>query len=318
MARIVFITLLLCTSLGFANPKIVTALVHSDQTYIIDSKGQSLQEFSIGDTIYLVIDGSEKKKGFMRVTFDPTNMQGHGWVEEQKVRVLSQYRSADGKLPKEYERKYEVAQKPVQQDFSQDLLSGELTFIEELINKEQDTLSDSWSKPREAPVQSAKPLAPGEKNPFEEDLEFLFTEDAVFGQTFETAKNEHFSQGVRNVGISHFSLQGDQFAKTLKAKFKEQLNQEMQFNKVEDIAHLDNIETVAKVSSVSISNDLSGVFFGILSPKVGQNRLFKIKYYDRALKQFVFEKVVNIPLDQSIDPSVQKLVNEAALFLRSQ
>ncbi|MCB0272827.1 MAG: hypothetical protein KDD46_07420 [Bdellovibrionales bacterium] len=317
MARIaLFFSVVFFQTWAWAAPHVVTALVHSDQTYVLDQGGQSLQEYGVGDTIYLLMDISKKKKGFYRVTFDPTNLEGDGWVSETKVRVLSNYKSTDGKLPKEYDKKYVEKEPPLQTQSEEDLLSGEITFIEELVSKEQEVLNNEVAKPKQA--QPSTVVSTNGKNPFEEDLEFLFTEDNEFKETFQSAKNEHFTQGVSKIGISSFSLKGDQFATDVRSKFKNNLNAEMSFNQVFDISYVQNIETTDEVNKVNMPGEVSGIFFGVLSSKIGKNRLFKIKYYDVALKQFIFEKVVNLPLDQSVDPSLNTLVTEAATFLRSQ
>ncbi|MCB1198221.1 MAG: hypothetical protein R3A45_00880 [Bdellovibrionota bacterium] len=318
MARVILLLFIYLVGIqpAAAAARVVTALVHSAETYILDQNDRSIQEYGSGDTIYLVMDAKEKRAGFYRVTFDPTNLQGDGWVAEGKIRILSNYRSSDGKLPKNYEKKYVAQEKPLSKQSNEDLLSGEMTFIDELVSQEQDALETNIINDTAA----AAPIKPaeGEVNPFEEDLEFLFIEDDDFKNTLETAKVEHKGKGVKEIGISEFSLSGDKFAQKLNEKFESQLNAKMKFNKVVHTAYVDDIDSLNQVTKVSIPKGVSGVFFGTLSAKVDKKRLFKIKYYDPSLKQFMFEKVVSLPLGSELDASINQLVTEVASFLRTQ
>lgn len=317
MARLIqALALIFLMTPAFGAPRVVTALVHSDQTYILDQSGTSIQEYNVGDTIYLVMDGENTKKGFHRVTFDPTNLQGDGWVADNKVRVLSNYRSADGKLPSEYDQKYVEKERSPSTQSDEDLLSGEATFIDELVSLEQSNLGNEFSEFDDSETAS-EPIAP-EDNPFEEDLEFLFQEDEEFNETFESARNEMIQEQISVVGISNFSQSGDRFAQTTRAAFEEALKKRIDLSTVVSVDHAKSIETVEDVRAVNIPSQTNGVLFGVLSSQIGTSRLLKIKYYDSSLKQFLYEKVVNLPMNTPSDAIINNLAQEVATFLRTQ
>jgi hypothetical protein len=326
MARIICVWLL-CLSFSvsaYAQDAVSTALVHTNQTYVLSTTGKNpdpLQEYNVGDVVYVIT--GKKEKGYVRVTFDPTNLEGNGWIQENKIRIVSGYRSTDGKLPKEYQRKYTEEQPVVADrglDQGDDLLSGEMTFIEELVTQEQASLESEFGiiDEDETGMQELPPLEGGVDgdNPFEEDLEFLFQDDAEFNETFETAKNEHQSSQVYNVGVSAFSMQEDRFATQVRQMFEADLRKQAKIGSISTFGYVENIETTNQVSKVSLSDKVSGVFFGILSPQVGSSRLLKVKFYDRALKQFLFEKVVNLSVQGDNQAAIENLARQAATFLK--
>jgi|GEM_PF-4304731 len=326
MARITILSwalaLFLCAESVWAQPRVVTALVHSDETYVVGKNKKDVQQYSVGDTIYLVLDGEKKQKNKYRVTFDPTNLKGDGWISQSSVRILSNYHSSDGKLPKEYNKKYkdqgpQIAATSGDDDF----LSGEMTFIDELVTQEQSSIDQAFSDAAITPdMSTSEPVESMDEanNPFDEDLEFLFNDDPEFNEAFTTAKNETLGTGPPNIAISGFLPSDDKskaFADEVYAKFKKSLMRHANLSRIDKVEYAKQIDTPSDAASVSINSDVSGAFFGVLSSKVGKNRMFKIKYFNPSIKQFEsFEKVVNLPLKGN-DSVIESVAKEAAQYL---
>jgi hypothetical protein len=320
-AHMVFLFALLLTGVACAQ-QVTNGLINSDQTYVINDQGESVQEYGIGQVVYVVIDAKKedkKRKDFYRVTFDPTNTKGDGWVLKDKVKLMTAYRSIDGKEPAEYERK--AAPLPSQGGgmrgssvaSSGSATSEASTFLEELIKKDEQ-------KPDLKPVTAQGPkadavVAPkkGEKNPLENDLEFLFQEEGEFKKTYKEAKTEVQQSLQKKFAISKFTSGTDSFANTVLDQFSTKLQKNSKQNPPK-VAYAANLEDATGVGGVTLAPDLDGVFFGQMSPKIGDARLLKIKYYDKSLKQFTFEKVAKIPLTNST-PTVEKLANDCYQFI---
>ncbi len=320
-AHMVFLFVLLLTGVACAQ-QVTNGLINSDNTYVINDAGESVQEYGIGQVVFLVIDSKKedkKRKDFYRVTFDPTNLKGDGWVLKDKVKLMTAYRSIDGKEPTEYERK--AAPLPSQgggMRGSSTVAVGSgtseaSTFLEELIKKDEQK---SDFKPVTAQTPKAEAVVvpkKGEKNPLENDLEFLFQEEGEFKNTYKEAKSEVQQSMQKKFAISKFTSGTDSFANTVLDQFSTKLQKNSKQNPPK-VGYAANLEDASGVASVTLAPDLDGVFFGQMSPKIGEARLLKIKYYDKSLKQFTFEKVAKIPLTNST-PTVEKLANDCYQFI---
>lgn len=317
------IGLFLMTGIAWADAQVMNGLINSDQTYVINDQGESVQEYGIGQLVYVVVDSKKedkKRKDFYRVTFDPTNLSGDGWVLKDKVKLMTAYRSIDGKEPKEYERK--AAPLPSR---SGSTSTGAVTattgpseassFLEELIKKDEARAGQEL-KPVTAQPDPVK-VAPkkGEKNPFENDLEFLFQQDGQFKETFKEAKSEVQKSMQKKVGVSKFTSGSDSFANQVLDQFSTKLQKNSRLPaSLPRVNFSANLEDASGIKGITIPEEVDGIFFGQMSPKIGEARLLKVKYYDKGLKQFTFEKVAKIPLG---DPTktVETLANECYQFL---
>ena len=322
MARVVFVLLFCMTGLAWADAQVANGLVNSDQTYVINDEGESVQEYGVGQLVYVVVDSKKedkKRKDFYRVTFDPTNLKGDGWVLKDKVKLMTAYQSIDGKEPKEYERK--AAPLPTSSGRSSSSTasvgsggSEASSFLEELIKKDEQKqeFQPVTAQPDPPPAPKGKK---GEKNPFENDLEFLFQQDGQFKETFKEAKADVQKSLQKKVAVSKFTSSSDSFANDVLDKFSAKLQKNSRSaTALPKVAFAANLEDASGIKGVTIAADLDGVFFGQMSPKIGDARLLKVKYYDKALKQFTVEKVAKIPLN---DPTktVETLANECHQFL---
>jgi hypothetical protein len=319
MARIAFAFIVLVSGLSWAQ-QVTNGLVNSDQTYVINDEGESVQEYGIGQVVYVVIDSKKeekKRKDFYRVTFDPTNTKGDGWVLKDKVKLMTAYNSIDGKEPKEYERK--AAPIPSQGGMrgsnttaASSGSSEASTFLEELIKKDEEKSDFKPVAAQEPKVEAVTPKK-SEKNPLENDLEFLFQEEGEFKNTYKEARTEVAQSMQKKFAISKFASGTDSFANTVFDQFSSKLEKVSKQNppKVDYVA---NLEDATVVSGLNIAPDLDGVFFGQMSPKIGEVRLLKIKYFDKSLKQFTYEIVSKIPLTNSTS-TVEKLANDCYQFL---
>lgn len=323
MARIVFsFIFLIFVPLAFAQEHVSQGLINSDQTYIVNDDGESIQEFGVGQLVYVVLDSKDskdsKKKDFYRITFDPTNTKGDGWVLKDKVKLMTSYHSVDGKEPTEYENKPEplIASKKTTttgDSFKGDSNTEASTFLEELIKKDEQ-------KPELNPVTSqakVKEVVPkkDENNALQNDLEFLFTQqEGEFKETYKKTKETVKDSMQKKIGVSKFSGGLDMYANTIMDELVKKLQGRIKQPSITKIPYLNNLEDASSVKTVQIPVDLNGVFFGQMSPKIGDARLLKIKYYDQNLKQFTFEKVAKIPL---ADPSktIETLANDCYQFL---
>lgn len=321
-------------SIGFvfelwAQPRVVTAMVHSDETYVVGKSKKDVRQYGTGDTIYLVLDtpSTKKCKGKYRVTFDPTNLKGDGCIDKTSVRIVSNYYSSDGKLPKEYDKKYveQTSQVASIEGGGDDLLSLETSFIGGLVEQEQSSLDQAFGGGSDVSGQAA--IVPLEEvtegdNPFEEDLAFLFNDaDPTFSDALTSTKNEIAGKGPKNIGISSFSSGSDKkdekFANELRSKFEAALlKYASNVSRVDAVSYVQQIDTPAGASNVNIKPDVHGVFFGVLGKKMGKSRLFKIKYFDPSIKSFEsFEKTVNLPL-KNYDSILEGAAQEAAQYLK--
>lgn len=308
---------LLWAGSAFAVEEVSQALVSSNETYVVNDKGESVQEMGVGQIVYVVIDPkakNKKYKDFYRVTFDPTNLKGDGWIQRDKVKLMSAYHSVDGKDPKEYERKAEpeVAVKSKKSNPTQDpSASGAGSFLEELI-KRDEAAGNVETQPQQ--VAAAEPAAK-EDNPLQNDLEFLFmAEEGEFNETFKETKAALKESMQKKVGVSAFVASSDAFATSIMDKFSAKIKKGLKIEDLPKVGYQTNIEDAAKISTAAIPGDVNGVFFGQMSPKVGDSRLLKIKYYDQGLKQFTFEKVAKVPLSQP-EKTIEKLANDCIQFL---
>lgn len=320
MARIVFLLsiLLLLTPAAFADSQVVQGLVSSDQTYIVNDEGESVKESQIGDTVFLVVDSKQdkKRKDFYRVTFDPTNLQGDGWILKDKVKLMTGYRSVDGKEPKEYENQPQnvvVKKQTTSQGLGvQSTASTEAsTFLEELIKKDE---AAPELKPVTDQPKAAVPVKKEENNALQNDLEFLFKEDGEFKKTYDNTKAAVKNSMQKKIAVSKLSATADVFATSVLDQFVAQLQKNTQQTPISKLQFVSNLDDASSLKNAAIPKDLDGVFFGQISPKIGDGRLLKIKYYDQKLQQFTFEKVAKIPLVQPAK-TVEKLANDCYQFL---
>jgi hypothetical protein len=228
-ARISFFFVMLFAGLASAEPVVTNGLVNSDQTYVINDQGESVQEYGIGQLVYVVIDSKKedkKRKDFYRVTFDPTNLAGDGWVLRDKVKLMTAYRSIDGKEPTEYERK--AAPLPTRGSSSSTSTSvassgssEASSFLEELIKKDEQ--KSDYRPVKDQPVKAAEAVKPAEKNHLENDLEFLFQEEGAFKNTFKEARAEVQKSMQKKVGVSKFTAANDPFATQVMDQFASKL-----------------------------------------------------------------------------------------------
>lgn len=314
-----FLSLLVCAGKAFADPQVASGLINSDQTYVVNDQGESLQEYGIGQLVYVVLDPKEKSKknkDFYRVTFDPTNMKGDGWVQKDKVKLMTAYRSVDGKEPTEYER----PAAPIAPRNSGTTMGGSVassgpseasSFLEELVKKDEgkSELKSITAGGNAAPAQPA--LKKGEKNPLENDLEFLFQEEGEFKKTFKETRAAVKDSMSKKVAISKFAAGSDAFANKVLDQFAAKLQKDMGQSNIQRLAFVNNIEDP---KAITVAGDLDGVFYGQISPKIGDARLLKVKFYDKNLKQFTFEKVAKIPLADSTK-TVETLAHDCYQFL---
>jgi hypothetical protein len=325
LAQIAFFFVLFFNALVFAQgAQIAQGIVNSDQTYVVNDQGESIQEYGVGQPVYIVVNEKDKKnkksKDFFRVTFDPTNEQGDGWVLKEKVKLMTAYRSIDGKEPKEYDNKG-VANVPTKKGTvasSAGVASSgasELSFLEELVKRDEQKqdFKPVTETPDPVPAVAAKGKK-GQKNALENDLEFLFQQEGEFKETFNETKTTLKKDMQKKVGISKFTSGSDSFANQVMDQIAAKLQTQGKQDNVPKLAFAQNIEDATSVKTMAIAPDLSGVFFGQMSPKIGDGRLLKIKYYDQELKQFTFEKVAKIPL-QEHKKVVDALANECYQFL---
>ncbi|MEZ4845534.1 MAG: hypothetical protein R2877_00735 [Bdellovibrionota bacterium] len=278
-ARISFFFVMLFSGLAFADPVVTNALVNSDQTYVINDQGESVQEYGVGQLVYVVIDEKKqdkKRKDFYRVTFDPTNLAGDGWVLRDKVKLMTAYRSIDGKEPTEYERK--AAPLPSERRGSSAVASSESSsteassFLEELIKKDEQKAEYKPIK-EQAPAKAVE-VKPAEKNHLENDLEFLFQEEGAFKNTFKEARAEVRKSMQKKVGVSKFTASSDAFATQVMDQFSTKIQKNSrQSAPLPKIAFSPKSDDGSSVANISIGEDLDGVFFGQMSPKIGQARL---------------------------------------------
>lgn len=318
--QLMFFLSLFVFSNAHADAQIVSGLINSDQTYVVNDSGESLQEYGIGQLVYVVVDSKEKKdkkhKDFYRVTFDPTNINGDGWVQKDKVKLMTAYRSVDGKEPTEYERPAApIAPRGGTSVSGSSVASSgpseASSFLEELVKKDEGKaeLKSITSGGNPAPVQPA--LKKGEKNPLENDLEFLFQEEGEFKKTFKETKAAVKDSLSKKVAISKFAAGSDAFANKVLDQFAGKLQKDMGQSNIQRLAFVNNIEDP---KAINVAGDLDGVFYGQISPKIGDARLLKVKFYDKNLKQFTFEKVAKLPL---ADPTktVETLAHDCYQFL---
>lgn len=321
MARIVVLVSLFFTGLAWAEPVVTNGLINSDQTYVINDQGESVQEYGVGQLVYVVIDEKKqdkKRKDFYRVTFDPTNLAGDGWVLRDKVKLMTAYRSIDGKEPTEYERK--AAPLPTGRSSGSSTTvastsgaSEASSFLEELIKKDEEKAEFKPVK-NEAPQVVEAPKK-AEKNHLENDLEFLFQEEGEFKNTFKEARAEIQQSMLKKVGVSKFTAGSDSFANQVMDKFATKIQKNgRQATALPKVAFAPNLDDAANVASIALAPELDGVFFGQMSPKIGEARLLKVKYYDKSLKQFTFEKVAKIPLANSTK-TIETLANDCYQFI---
>jgi hypothetical protein len=320
MARIVVFVSLLFTGLAWAEPVVTNGLVNSDQTYVINDQGESVQEYGIGQLVYVVIDEKKqdkKRKDFYRVTFDPTNVAGDGWVLRDKIKLMTAYRSIDGKEPTEYERK--AAPLPTERGggttvaVASNGASEASSFLEELIKKDEEK-SDYKPVKEQAPIVVEAPKK-AEKNHLENDLEFLFQEEGEFKNTFKEARAEVQQSMQKKVGISKFTSGSDSFANQVMDQFASKIQKNSrQKTALPKVAFAPNLDDATNVANIALAPELDGVFFGQMSPKIGEARLLKVKYYDKSLKQFTFEKVAKIPLVNSTK-TIETLANDCYQFI---
>ena len=322
MARIsFFITALLFATVAIAQEEVIQALVSSDQTYVVNDQGESVQEYGIGQLVYIVMDPKaskdKKRKDFYRVTFDPTNMKGDGWVQKDKVKLMTSYHSIDGKEPKEYENKPEPVITKKSGDGSNVASGGapssESTFLEELVKKDQEKpeLKPVTDQPKGATAAAPKKE---EKNALQNNLEFLFQQDGEFKKTYDQTKTAVKTSMQKKIAVSKFVSGADAFATSMMDELIAKLQSATKLPSIPKIAFAPDLEDASHLKPGSVPADLDGVFFGQMSPKIGDGRLLKIKYYDQKLKQFTFEKVVKIPLAQPGN-IVEKLANDCNQFL---
>jgi len=318
MARVVLLSVLLWVGTSWAQ-QVANGLINSDQTYVINDEGESVQEYGIGQVVYVVIDPKQdkKRKDFYRVTFDPTNTKGDGWVLKDKVKLMTAYKSIDGKEPTEYERKAPPLPSQSGRGSSTSVASSgpseASSFLEELIKKDEAKL-EYRPVTAQDPVPEAAPAKKAGKNPLENDLEFLFQEEGEFKNTFKEAKAEVQQSMQKKFAISKFTSGSDSFANQVLDQFAGKLQKNARATSVPRVNYAANLEDASGVSGVTIAADLDGVFFGQMSPKIGDARLLKVKYYDKSLKQFTFEKVAKIPLTNPT-PTVEKLANDCFQFV---
>ena len=309
----------LYTGVAWGEPVVTNALVNSDQTYVINDQGESVQEYGVGQLVYVLVDEKKqdkKRKDFYRVTFDPTNLVGDGWVLRDKVKLMTAYRSIDGKEPTEYERKAAPLPSESRGTSSSSVASSgsseASSFLEELIKKDEQKAD---YRPVKDQAPSKVEVKPAEKNHLENDLEFLFQEEGAFKNTFKEARAEVRKSMQKKVGVSKFTASSDSFASQVMDQFASKIQKNSrQSEPLQKIAFSPNLDDGSSVANISIGEDLDGVFFGQMSPKIGQARLLKVKYYDKSLKQFTFEKVAKIPL---VNPTstVEKLANDCFQFI---
>lgn len=303
---------------AFAEAQVASGLINSDQTYVVNDEGESLQEYGIGQLVYVILDSKEKskkQKDFYRVTFDPTNPKGDGWVQKDKVKLMTAYRSIDGKEPTEYERKAA----PIAPRSGSSSMGGSVassgpseasSFLEELVKKDEGK-SEFKSITSQPPPVAAAPLKKGEKNPLENDLEFLFQEEGEFKKTFKETKAAVKESMQKKIAISKFTAGSDSFANQVLDQFAAKLQKDSGQANIPRVGFAPNLEDA---SSMKVGNELDGVLYGQISPKIGDARLLKIKYYDRDLKQFTFEKVAKVPLTNP-NKTIETLAHDCYQFL---
>lgn len=317
MARVIFfISILFLSSSVFAEQQVVQGLISSDQTYVVNDEGESVQENKIGDMVYVVTDTKQdkKRKDFYRVTFDPTNLKGDGWILKDKVKLMTGYRSVDGKEPTEYENKPQdivVNKKTTTQGLG---VAGPAsteasTFLEELVKKDE-------AKPELKPVaeQPKTVVTKEENNALQNDLEFLFKEEGEFKDTFNSTKTAVKNSMQKKIAVSKVTATADVFATSVLDQFVAKLQKDTKQSPITKLQFVSNLDDTSGLKNAAIPKDLDGVFFGQMSPKIGDGRLLKVKYYDQKLKQFTFEKVAKIPLVQP-EKTVEKLANDCYQFL---
>lgn len=317
------VAFLLLGNVAFAanDGQVSSGLVNSEHTYVINDQGESVQEYGIGQLVYIVVDSKESKdkkhKDFYRVTFDPTNIKGDGWIQRDKVKLMTTYRSIDGKEPAEYERKAApVASRTTSTSASAATggsgsgASDASSFLEELIKKDEQK-PELKSLTQDGAPQPEVAAKPAEKNPLENDLEFLFEQDGEFKKTMKETKASVKASMQKKIAVSKFSAGGDTFANQILDQFASKLQKDGGLASLPRVGFSANLDDP---STVSISKELDGVFYGQISPKIGDARLLKIKYYDRDLKQFTFEKVAKIPLT---DPTktIETLAHDCYQFV---
>ncbi len=317
-ARMIFLFVFSLVGTSWAQ-QVANGLISSGQTYVMNDQGETIQEYGIGQVVYVVIDAKQdkKRKDFYRITFDPTNLKGDGWVLKDKVKLMTAYHSIDGKEPKEYEHKAEPL--PTQSERSSGTSvassgsSEASSFLEELIRRDEQK-PELRPVTAEPPPAKTPPVKASGKNPLENDLEFLFQEEGEFKNTFKEAKAEVQKDMQKKFAISKFTSGTDSFANQILDQFAGKLQKNVKATTVARVGFVANLEDASGVSGVAIAPDLSGVFFGQMSPKIGDARLLKIKFYDKSLKQFTFEKVAKIPLTNPT-PTVEKLANDCYHFI---
>ncbi|MCC7459972.1 MAG: hypothetical protein IT286_01600, partial [Proteobacteria bacterium] len=146
-------------------------------------------------------------------------------------------------------------------------------------------------------------------------LEFLFQEEGAFKNTFKEARAEVQKSMQKKVGVSKFTAANDPFATQVMDQFASKLQKNgRQTAALPKVAFAPNLDDANNVASIAISPELDGIFFGQMSPKIGEARLLKVKYYDKSLKQFTFEKVAKIPLTNPTT-TIEKLANDCYQFI---
>jgi len=303
-------------------PRVVTALVHSDETFVVGKSKKNVQQYGSGDMIYLILDVKKPPKGKYRVTLDPTNLKGFGWIDKSSVRILSNYHSSDGKNPKEYQKKYVKQDSQLATASDADLFGGDNTFIDDLVTQEQTSLNNDFGDIPDSQTAVVPLDVAEESNEFEEDLDFLFTDDPEFNDVFMSEKNEVAGLGPKNVGISSFtsakgkSKEYKKVAEQVRSKFERMLLQKKKLGRIDALSNLSvDISTPAHKSG--LAKDVTDVFYGVLIPeKLGKNYILKIKYFDTSINSFVeFGADYTIPVSNH-DSKIDEIATRAAQFLK--
>ncbi|MEZ4703592.1 MAG: hypothetical protein R3A11_00035 [Bdellovibrionota bacterium] len=273
MAWTFFAAALMAAVHSSAQADTATALVNGRETYVTTDNGET-QRYGIGDIVYVVKDPKEKRDGFYRVTLDPSDNIGIGWIDKKSVKITSGFRNArkqgaqaispdpkpahdDSHLPIPEARSSNQASDV---NDSPSTSSNEMTFLDQLILEEsqqggQELPSTSTRNfGKAAPTQNDQKA---QENPFSNDLEFLFDDQEV-SSTLQEAKKDLSSKAAvaasstrTTFGVASFFDAGetDGQVKASSSYFEQSLAKGISGKqKVKNLPHVKDVSTFLRFS----------------------------------------------------------------------